>query len=70
MKYKKYNLLLDIKKKYQHICSCGNRSIYIYPFENKIKKVCRICGNTVYINDKEKFKYKLMEKKKELDNEN
>lgn len=56
----------DIKKeKFDIVCKkCGWRNRLIYSdkiFHNK--KVCRRCGNYVFINDLEEFKFRIKEKR-------
>ena len=56
----------DIKKeRFDIVCKkCGWRNRLIYSdkiFHNK--KVCRRCGNYVFINDLEEFKFRLKEKR-------
>lgn len=56
----------DIKKeRFDIICKkCGWRNRLIYSDKiMKIKKVCKKCGNYVFINDLEEFKFRLKEKR-------
>lgn len=46
--------------KYTVRCTCPCKvSVVFYPFEKRTKKICRACGNYVYINEKERFKDKM-----------
>lgn len=60
-----YEKLNNVTKEYKHRCKCG-ASVVIYPFEKKVSKVCKYCGELIFINDKEKFKYKLSKEIKKL----
>jgi len=44
-------------------CKCGH-SVVIYPFEHKSKKICKWCGEYVYVNKKEEFKDRMRGKLK------
>ena len=60
------DILEDIKKtKYDIICKkCGWRNRLCYSEKVvKTKKICKKCGNYVFINDKEEFLYRLNEAK-------
>lgn len=52
------NKLIDEQDKHKHYCNCGHY-VYIYPFENKTKKLCTWCHNYVYKDKKEEFKEKI-----------
>ena len=52
--------LIDEKNKYRIKCKCGH-VIYIYPFEKRNKKICSWCRNYVYLNDREEFKERVKE---------
>lgn len=44
--------------KYKCYCKCGH-PVVIYPMENKVRKICKWCGNWVYIDKKIEFREKL-----------
>lgn len=65
MKYeKKFNTkaedtkIFDELNKYRHICKCGH--VVIISKQNKA--LCSYCGNWVFKNKEEEFKFRLMEK--------
>ena len=51
------------KSKFKYRCKCGH-TVSIYPFEHRVSKICSWCGNLVFINKKEEFKYKLRKEMK------
>lgn len=56
----------EIKKaRFDIVCKkCGWRNRLIYSDKiMKTKKVCKKCGNYVFINDLEEFKFRLNEKR-------
>lgn len=53
----------DIRRQYRYKCRCGWETT-IYPFEKVDKKLCKNCGNYVYINKEKEFKDRLKEKMK------
>lgn len=50
--------LINEKDKYKFYCKCGHYT-YIYPMEQKNKKVCSWCGNYIYVSKKAEFKERL-----------
>lgn len=48
----------EVRKQYRYKCKCG-WYMTIYPFEKIERKICKNCGNYVYINKKSEFKNKL-----------
>lgn len=63
-----YEKLNEVAKEHKHKCKCGHL-IVIYPFEKKVSKICRYCGNLVFINEKEEFRHKLSKEMKKLQEE-
>lgn len=50
-----------VRQKYKYKCKhCGWFNI-IYPFEKRVKKVCKNCGHYVYISSRAEFEDKLKE---------
>lgn len=58
MKYSLNRKMIEERNKFKMYCSCGH-SMIMFPFEKKNKKICRYCGNYVYINKQEEFKERL-----------
>ena len=51
--------LVSTKLAYRRYCNCGC-SVYIFPFENRTRKLCKNCGKYIYISPEEEFKDKLI----------
>lgn len=60
---KKYNTLTIIeeaRRKYKSKCEfCGWDNYFIKHEKPITNKTCKKCGNLIFINEKEKFKYKM-----------
>lgn len=58
---KEESRLEDVRRKYKYKCKhCGWLNV-IYPFEKKVKKICKNCGHYVYISSQAEFEDKLKE---------
>lgn len=66
---KELDKLKNIEQEYIKVCKCGHR-LTIYPYEKKTSKVCNWCGNLVFVNEKEEFKYKLQKELKKNEDKN
>lgn len=55
--YKEIEELASARQNNKNICECGKVII----FTKSKKLICHLCGRAVYLNDKEKFKEKLMQ---------
>lgn len=53
---KEYERMADEYDKVKYKCKCGRRSVIPYNVE---KVVCSWCGNYVFKNKKDEFKYRL-----------
>lgn len=56
---KEYDRLVEEESKLKHICKCGHRVIIT---NQQSKVLCDWCGNYVFKNKKEEFKYRMKEK--------
>lgn len=50
--------------KHKYKCKNCGHTVIIFPMEHKIKKLCKWCGEYVYINGKEEFKDRMRGKLK------
>lgn len=72
MKYKKrYGISkanwLEISKNTRYCGFCGHSML----FQNRTKRrMCKWCGHWAYKSKEDEFKYKILESKKRLENEN
>lgn len=55
-----YQRKANIYQKYTRTCKCGARVTICPSHDNK--KVCSNCGNLVFLNKADEFKYRLQEK--------
>lgn len=56
---KEYNRMIDEYDKVKYRCKCGHRVIIPEWID---KQLCSHCGNYVFKNKKDEFKFRMMEK--------
>lgn len=59
MKFNTDKKMEEEREKYKVYCKHCGHTMFFYPFENKTKKICSWCKNSVYNNDTNEFKDKL-----------